>query len=134
MKHPFAHILQAVIDMKTIQECWAGTSWVDIPADDVLNTITRLSNKPANLGSKHLRVKPDTIKIGKYDVVRPMSYTPAKGTAYCYVYGGEAIKTAWDGFASEQKLLAAGMCWLEREDAELAAKALTELLTGGRDE
>lgn len=86
-----------------------------------------------SLNTGNYRIKPKTITIGKYEVAEPIRTVPLGNTPYFFVSPGapdNVDKGTWIGFSIEMRQLHSGMCWLKREDAELAAKAITELLTG----
>lgn len=77
------------------------------------------------------RVKPTTILIGRYEVPAPMRVVPADRTDLFFIaVGGLVFHSYWAATRDHYRYLAAGNCWASREDAELASKAITELLMG----
>lgn len=123
-EHPQAKWLRAIADGETLQLRGSKSEWFDVGAQSIL---TVLCTGPM----EDIRIKPRTITVGKYGVAEPMRVAPKKGTNY-YAIGSMAVDchTWFDEFACESAQLTSGMCWLKREDAELAAKAISELLTG----
>lgn len=127
-EHPQAKWLRAIADGEDIQaEHPASAGWFRVPASNVLSL---LADPPFGL---QLRIKPRTIKIGSYEVVEPMREAPDNGKQYWFISPKRCDSVDyydWLGDRTDYCFLTAGMCWLKREDAELAAKAITELLTG----
>ena len=124
-EHPQAKWLRAIADGETLQK-QDGMGWLYVPSDSAIEAILKY-------GDEDWRIKPKTITIGKYEVAEPMQTVPLGNTPYFFVSPGatdNVDKNTWIGFSTEMRQLHSGMCWLKREDAELAAKAITELLTG----
>ena len=126
-EHPQANLLRALADGDTLEVMISG-KWETMMFSTALKEIMSCTSP------QYLRIKPQTITIGQYEVEKPMRVAPANGTVYFYITAcldKHVMSSIWQGtFRSEDIQLASGMCWLKREDAELAAKAITELLTG----
>ena len=125
-EHPQAKWLRAIADGTPLQWGQLNGQWVDMAEHAVLSAL---------LGgdTSRIRIKPRTITIGKYEVAEPMREAPKRHTCYFYLSaaGGNGVEEInWIDDGHDAGALATGMCWLNREDAELAAKAITELLTG----
>ena len=125
-EHPQAKWLRAIADGETV-ECWLGEQWVEMTFPSAVHEflITKDDNR--------YRIKPQTITIGKYEVAEPIKVAPTENTLYWtlnQIAEGTASSYTWSGDDIDNMFLDSGMCWLKREDAELAAKAITELLTG----
>lgn len=127
-EHPQAYLLRWIADGEAIERSYiTEDNWV------YLSTFAVLQDMMNDISCKKYRIKPKTIRIGKYDVAEPMKEKPAYGTvywtlnqigessSYCYEWRNEDI---------DKQFITNGMCWLNEEDAELAAKAIKELLTG----
>lgn len=67
MKHPYADILQAVIDCKEVQDTTGDGSYVTVKPEHVLRVISRG-------GGRFLRIKPATITINGADCEAPVDY------------------------------------------------------------
>ena len=128
-EHPQAEWLRAIADGETLQ-WFNGSGWPTVLPHDILSLIARGSESITD----RLRIKPRTITIGRYEVAEPILVAPEIGTRYFYLCPGSEDcldSYKWEGvFELERRQLKSGMCWLNREDAELAAKAISELLTG----
>ena len=128
-EHPQAKWLRAIADGEQLQKQYQSGCWLPF-AEDLL--LTQIAD--CGFVGDDVRIKPQTITIGKYEVAEPMKVAPEMDTVYFYLsshFSGGADSSRWEGaFASETNQLKNGMCWLKREDAELAAKAITELLLG----
>ncbi|PHM70377.1 hypothetical protein [Xenorhabdus sp. KJ12.1] len=76
------------------------------------------------------RLKPRTIKIGEYDVPEPLRCEPEIGQPY-FLVRIDLIQGAreyrWDGDDWDMMVLKSGLIHLDRESAELHAKALIAL-------
>ena len=135
-EHPQAKWLRAIADGETPQ-AFGGPAiggWHDRDVSDVLSMIAY-----GAFNARSFRIKPRTIKIGRHEVAEPMRVAPAEGVEYFYLNlgpfeSGSALRTSWDGGDDDHDALKSGMCWLNREDAELAAKAFSELLTGVKND
>lgn len=69
-------------------------------------------------------------------MVEPLREAPEFHTHYFYLgaIGDNGVEEAhWLDDGYNVAVIARGMAWLRREDAELAAKAITELLTGNKE-
>ncbi|KLU15024.1 MULTISPECIES: hypothetical protein [Xenorhabdus] len=77
------------------------------------------------------RLKPRTIKIGEYDVPEPVREALENGTEYYYpdISYGEFVcdDRTWSGDVWDKYRLSSGLIHLDRESAELHAKALIAL-------
>ena len=129
-EHPQAKWLRAIADGETLQYRYkqGGDSWATVGP---LTALEVLLDPYAS--TNNYRIKPRTITIGAYEVPEPMRDTPKRGAGYFHLSaaGTNGVKeVCWLDDANDVSALAMGMCWLKREDAELAAKAITELLTG----
>lgn len=129
-EHPQATLLRWVADNEEIQYYHhkKGT-WGNVSAEAVLKSIVNMQYEVA---STKYRIKPKTIRIGKYAVAEPMKDAPAIGSLYfvlsAVTYDG--INTyRWDGGSSDKNAIING-AWSKKGDALLAAKAIKELLTG----
>ena len=124
-EHPQAKWLRAIADGETLQK-QGGIGWVDVPGNSAIEAILKY-------GDEDWRIKPRTITIGKYEVVEPLREAPECRTHYFYLSAmeGSGVEEAvWLDDGYDVAVIARGMAWLRREDAELAAKAISELLTG----
>ena len=65
MKHPYAYILQAVIDCKEVQDTTGDGSYVTVKPEHVLRVISRG-------GGRFLRIKPATILINGVECEAPV--------------------------------------------------------------
>ena len=125
-EHPQAKWLRAIADGELIQFQDTQGSWHGASAHAILTDLV------AGI-STQLRIKPRTITIGKYEVAEPIKEEPNASADYFYLDAAEpsaVCPSYWAGDRNDRNALASGMCWLKREDAELAAKAISELLTG----
>lgn len=131
-EHPFAEALRWVAAGETLQASnGTGYKFCDIAPNTALMVIHNHC-----MGPLEFRIKPRTIRIGAYDVPEPMREIPENGAAYyaLRVFGSESvIGEVWRGDDEDFCVIKKGMCWLKREDAELAAKAIRELLTGATE-
>jgi hypothetical protein len=131
-EHEHAWLLRAIADGETIQHQDSSGRWQDETtsrvACEILNSAQLLRN---------YRIKPRTVRIGKYDVAAPMSAAAVLqiGTRYwslsCYNAEGLTWCHEWRNDPVDNTLLSSGMCWLKQEDAQVAAKAISGLLKGG---
>ena len=64
MKHPYAEILQAVIDCKEVQDTTGDGSYVTVKPEHVLRVLSRG-------GGRFLRIKPATITINGVECEAP---------------------------------------------------------------
>ena len=127
-EHPQAYLFRWIADGETIEcshiteENWSIRGHHSILCDVV-----------EGVCSKKYRIKPKTIRIGKYDVAEPMNEAPANGTEYFWVDPREesGIESyTWSGDDYDHNTISNSGIWLNKEDALLAAKAIRELLTG----
>ncbi|MCC8379867.1 hypothetical protein [Xenorhabdus sp. PB30.3] len=76
------------------------------------------------------RLKPRTIKIGEYEVSEPLRCEPEIGQPY-FLVRIDLIQGAreyrWDGDDRDMMVLKSGLIHLDRESAELHAKAIISL-------
>ena len=126
-EHPQAKWLRAIADGETLQKQGADNVWCSVSLLQAYDMLSR--------GGVFLdwRIKPRTITIGKYEVAEPVQTSPSRNTPYWSGDFTTALAVTdfiWKDNVTDNYLLESGMCWLKREDAELAAKAITELLTG----
>ena len=123
-EHPQAKWLRAIADGETLQmqheHC---AEWKDL-------NLSVYGLGALMTGDRVFRIKPRTITIGKYEVAEPMREVPDRLTDYFSIAAGRISETYWNGSATDYSALASGMCWIKQEDAELAAKAISELLAG----
>lgn len=130
-EHPNATMLRWIADGEEIQFKHAKyEDWQPSTTSRILTDIGRNFNFEA-AGYTH-RIKPKTIRIGKYDVAEPMKEKPAYDTEYWTLnqINEPVCSYTWGDDDCDQQFLSTGLCWLNKEDAELAAKAIKELLTG----
>ena len=131
-EHPQAKWLRAIADGETLQYRYkqGDDAWVTIGP---LTALEVLLDPYAS--TNNYRIKPRTITIGKYEVAEPMLVVPRVGTEY-FVFDPMELSgidaAIWADDEYDEMRFNSGMCWLKREDAELAAKAITELLTGAQ--
>ena len=126
-KHKYAEILHAVADGIPIQRKALCGTWEDSGVAETLAGVWHCPN-----GVEYYRVKPKTITIGGYEVVLPAK-SVEKGSVYYFIdscsHDGVCEDT-FDGFEVDNRRIASGMCFTAREDAVLAAKAISALLKG----
>ena len=129
-EHPQAKWLLAIAAGETIQcDQRNPEGWKALRPQDVLEAMSA----GFDFNTPLYRIKPRTITVGKYQVAEPMKVAPAIGTRYFYLDStaeNGVMTDNWSNYVYEQKALKSGMCWLNREDAKLAAKAFSELLLG----
>lgn len=126
-EHPYAHVLRWLAAGESVQWENDRNQWADKSTSDILLLLVREST------SDKFRIKPKTIRIGKYDVAEPMKEAPVEGTAYWRITSmttNGVDDYTWDGSDVDRNLLTSGSIWLNKDDALLAAKAIKELLTG----
>lgn len=124
--HPNAGLLQLIAEGKELQFSLDNIIWNFVEVKTALSLIIE-----GTASNYEWRVKPETIKIGKYDVTKPLSEAPAFGTKYWTTKSHNVHALSWDSnntFCFSD--LSNGLVWLNKEDAELASKAIKELLTG----
>lgn len=127
-EHPYANVLRWIAAGERVEWLNPDGYWREQNAKQNLNEVVNAYFAPSTY-----RIKPQTITIGKYEVAEPMKVAPAEGTQYWGIQPGNEgglYQDHWADCSFEHLRIKAGMCWLKREDAELAAKAITELLTG----
>jgi hypothetical protein len=82
--------------------------------------------------AKTYRFKPKTIKIGEFEINEPYCVAPKVKTLYYVPYlvgiGSSNAVERWFDAAYDKNLLAKGLCFKTKEDAELCAKAMLSLL------
>lgn len=130
MKHEHAELLQAIIDKKTIQQLTGDGLYVNVKEADALYALAYYSQ----YSGAHLRVKPSTVLVAGIEVPTPRTTPPEFNTYYWLVSAGDeggVCQYTWDGGPTDQRILAAGMCWNTQADATIAAAAITKLFTGG---
>lgn len=125
-EHPQAYLLRWIADGESVQWENDRNQWIDVTADTVLFFLSKEN------ASDNFRIKPKTIRIGKYDVAEPMKEEPAEDTLYWTLnqISEPVCSYTWSCDNIDKQFLLQGMCWLNKEDAELAAIAIKELLTG----
>lgn len=114
-------ILQALLDGKTIQAKLVEGNWEYMPENEVFKSMWNYEF------SHHLRIKPNTIKIGDIEVPEPLREAPDTGTGYCVVAIGSSslyFYQTWDAHPSEYRALDRGLIHLTGEAAVQHAKAL----------
>lgn len=130
-EHPKAKLLRWIADGEEIQYYHhKKNSWENVSTSAVLASVC---NFPSEVASTKYRIKPKTIRIGKYDVAEPMKEELADGCDYYFLDATEdsgIFQFTWDGGSADKNILANGLIWLSEDDALLAAKAIKELLTG----
>ena len=129
-EHPQAKWLRAIADGETLQYRYkqGDDAWVTIGPLAALEVLL-----DPYASTNNYRIKPRAITIGKYAVAEPMREAPKRHTCYFYLSAmeGSGVEEAvWLDDGYDVAVIARGMAWLNREDAELAAKAIAELLTG----
>jgi hypothetical protein len=129
MKHEYAHILQAVIDGKTVQHCTTQGLYIDLQPEEALYAVAYYTEA----GKQSMRVKPGTITVGDVEVPVPRTTPPEKRERYWTLDGGSESGVGvyeWDGDYTDRNLFEAGQCWNTKEEALVAAKAIAKLLKG----
>ena len=93
-----------------------------------------------SMGPLEFRLKPRTIRIGAYDVPEPMRAAPEVRKMMHEMYWVVDLHSAfpveskrYESDCADAKFIASGLSWANKEDAELAAKAIRELLTGASE-
>ena len=130
-EHPQAKWLRAIADGETLQYRYkqGDDAWVTIGP---LTALEVLLDPYAS--TNNYRIKPRTITIGAYEVAEPMREAPMDQAPYyflCIDGSNDAVcGYTWDGAGVDFARMETSQCWLNHKDAELAAKAITELLTG----
>lgn len=127
-EHPNAMLLHWIADNKEIQLDYKCV-WTSISHSDLIRSIAC----GTTYKNEYYRIKPKTIRIGKYDIAEPMKEEPEVATLYFCISStlADHVCTAvWERDAYDLQALKSGMAWLKKEDATLAAKAIKELLTG----
>lgn len=126
-EHPQAYLFRWIADGETIERsCITEDNWV------YQSTYQLLQDMLQDVSCKKYRIKPKTIRIGKYDVAEPMKEAPKEGTPYYFIDPSEeggVYEDEWDNYAGASIRLTNGAIFLSKEDALLAAKAIKELLT-----
>lgn len=126
MKHPYAEILQAIINGEEIQYYHeADDEWVTQSSELTLQEIASGEFIP-----QEYRVKSSAIKIGDFDVPEPMQKAPEAGKHYyvpalSYAVGYETV--VWEGCEFDQRHLEGGLAHSTKEAAALHSKALISL-------
>ena len=126
-EHPYAEVLRWIAAGERVEWLSPDGDWREQDAEQNLNEVAN-----ADFAPSAYRIKPRTITIGKYVVAEPMKVAPAEGTQYWGLQPGNEgglYHDYWSDCPFEHLRIKSGMCWLKQEDAELAAKAITELLT-----
>ena len=127
-EHPYAQVLRWIADGERVEWRNSAGDWQEQSAKQNLNEAANSDFHPATY-----RIKPKTITVGKYEVAEPMKVAPAIGTRYWWLDFRDRQPVdsyEWTNGPVDKSLLKSGMCWLNPEDAELAAKAFSELLLG----
>ena len=126
-EHPQAYLLRWIADGEAIEACHVtDDNWKYRSPYQILTDLGE------GTGCKKYRIKPRTIRIGKYDVAEPMKEAPSIGSLYFVLstVTDDGINTyRWDGGSSDKNAISNGT-WSKKEDALLAAIAIKELLTG----
>lgn len=120
-EHTHAQILRWIADGETIQSKTVGGIWFDLHPAEVLTWIVR------DASGDNFRLKPNTIRIGEYDVPEPIREAPAIGSYYFITDisnddGYSAIK--WQGDEADRRYLERNIVHLTAEAAKLHSKAL----------
>lgn len=127
-EHPQAYLFRWIADGETIERSRiTEDNWV------YQSTYQLLQDMLQDASCKKYRIKPKTIRIGKYDVAEPMKKAPTEGTTYWRITGLTANGVddyTWENDGTDHNLLSNAGIWEKKEDALLAAKAIKELLTG----
>ena len=123
-KHPYAAILQAVMDGQPVQLQTPRGEWVDIGPESALKGASNNWPEP-----HRYRVKPCTIKIGNFEVPPGLKHMPAPGSyVYWPVFGTPCACTTTQvgsyGSPFLELLLERGMLHGTQEAAELHSQAL----------
>lgn len=126
MKHPFAEILQAIINGEETQYYHeAADEWVTQSSELTLQEIASGEYSP-----EEYRVKPRTIRIGDYDVPEPLRVAPEAGQLY-YVptphWDDGYVAFMWEGNIFDLRQLRNGHAHSTEEAATLHSKAIISL-------
>lgn len=127
--HPCATLLRWIADNEEIELKQPDGSYHTVNNYGLLAAIPINAQYEAHL----YRIKPKTVRVGKSDIAAPIQKEPPIGTEY-WTINQITMPTkhgyTWRGDTHDEQFLQNGMCWLNKEDAALAAKAIKELLTG----
>lgn len=124
MKHKYADILNAIAEGQQIQFL-SDHGWEDQDGSTTLVEIVEEFFEPSQY-----RVKPKTIKIGDYEVPKPISKLLEYDQDYWFVDITNptlASKTAWNDHEFDRRMLKFGLIHLTREDAETHAQAFIDI-------
>lgn len=131
----YAHLIHALLDGKTIQREVRvgpakidGVKWVDTDIPSTMHHFALGAYPP-----EAYRVKPEFIKVGKFDVPSPMRATPNIGETYWVPRLSTASADAgatsviWDGADFDRETFQNNMAFYTEDDACLAARAIIAL-------
>ena len=123
MNHPNQVELRAIADGLQLQRLYhykegAKGKWVDVPANEALHLMS--------INEAHkLRVKPATVRIGNYEVPKPVDYNlDYEQVYYPVTLTGVIESDDWEDTQLDIFRRDAGLIHLTKEDAELHRKAL----------
>ena len=127
MKQETIDIMRAWLDGETVEESLSSGRWVEIGGPDKVRSAVFEDYRV-------YRIKPRTIRIGKYDVPEPEREAPMYGQKYYVpsITSEDRVSTRdWIKHSTDFSLLSSGLIHLTIEAAETHAKALLSL-TGGK--
>lgn len=120
-EHPYADILRAIADGKSIQVRYEDGEWLDASGDDGIYYV---------LNMRKLRIKPSTIRIGDCDVPEPVRHKLDYGVRYFVTDPADeelACQSFWGDDETDLMWLERGFIHLNKESAIIHAKALISL-------
>lgn len=126
--HPHAALmLQYAQDAMSTEDPW--TLWQYFKQSE--DSWRDCSKNPGWLAYNSYRRKPQTIKIGEFEVPEPLRIPPPQGETYCFVAitGGDGsyCESEWTGDKLDMKRLASGIIHFTAEAALLHSHALLSL-------
>ena len=125
-EHPYAHLLRAIADGKTMQYQSSNGTWTEVTIKEALEVLTEARHSP-----HRMRVKPDTIRIGAQEIAAPMRQAPCLQTSYfvpALSSYGPSFTGRWDGVDIDIDRLRKGLCFASEADANAVTEAVLTLL------
>ena len=116
-------ILQALIDGEHIEFATVG-NWT---TSTTANTLSVLRQWSFDCTSVSLRIKPQTIQIGKFTVPAPLRKPPLGDYFYANLADGDVEQMYWEGTDDENTWLANGVLFSTEQGAELFLAAIRSL-------